>query len=654
MTDKNIAVNFPLLRPTGHPVDHSSEEEERLNRTWANPKGFIGWFMPVNQRVIGKRFIVTAFALFLFAGILALLMRLQLAYPELGLLSPNTYNQMMTVHGIVMMFFFAVPVMEGFAIYVVPLMIGTRDMAFPRLNAFGYYVYLIAGITIFGSLLFGIAPDVGWFSYVPLALREFSPGPGADIYATVIAFFEIAALVAAVEIIVTIMKQRAPGMSLNRMPLFVWSMLVTAFMIVFAMPVIMVASFLLAFDRNIGTKFFDPTQGGDPLLWQHLFWFFGHPEVYIIFLPALGMVSTIIVAFTGRPIFGYTALVLSLIATAMLSFGLWVHHMFTAGLPHLGMNFFSAASMMIAIPSGVQIFCWIVSLWGAKIRFLTPMLFVLGFFFIFVIGGLTGVMVASVPFDTQVHDTYFLVAHFHYVLIGGAIFPLFGGVYYWYPKLTGKLMSETLGRWSFGLMLVGFNVAFFPMHQLGLEGMPRRVYTYVAESGWGGLNLLITIGALTLAVGIGLTLLNAIVSYFRGKEAGNNPWNADTLEWATTSPPANYNHRHIPVVTSRWALWDRTGDRHPVVTGIASDAREVIVTSVLDAEPAGVAVLPGPTIWPFLLALAVAVAFIGFIFSPIWLFVGFFLAFLCIAGWLWPYEQHWQHMEHRHTSHTAG
>jgi cytochrome c oxidase subunit I+III len=636
-------------------VIDSPQETAILARTWAQPTGFIGWFMPVNQRVIGKRFIVTAFIFFILAGLQAAAMRLQLAFPEHGLISPELYNQLMTMHGTVMMFFFAVPVMEGFAIYVVPLMLGTRDMSFPRLNAFGYYVYLIAGITIFTFFFLGLAPDMGWFSYVPLALKDFTPHLGGDAYATVITFFEIAALVAAVEIAVTIMKQRAPGMSLNRMPLFVWAMLVTAFMIIFAMPAVMVASFMLALDRNIGTAFFDPKLGGDPLLWQHLFWFFGHPEVYIIFIPALGMVSSIIVTFTGRPIFGYTALVLSLIATGMISFGLWVHHMFTAGLPHLGMHFFSAASMMIAIPSGVQIFCWIASLWGAKIRFATPMLFVIGFFIIFVVGGLTGVMVASVPFDTQVHDSYFVVAHFHYVLIGGAVFPLFGGLYYWYPKFTGKLMSERLGRWSFALMLIGFNVTFFPMHQLGMEGMPRRVYTYLEESGWGTLNLLATVGAAVIAVGILLTFINVVVSYFRGATAGPNPWNADTLEWATDSPPPNYNHRHVPVVTSRWALWDRDPERVPVVTGLANDAREVLVTSVLDAEPTGVAILPGPTLWPVALAIAVGIAFIGFIFHPIWLAVGFALSFLAIAGWLWPTsKQHWQDMKHRHATHHSG
>jgi cytochrome c oxidase subunit I+III len=628
--------------PPARPLDDDPGETARLHQTWASPSGFFGWFTQVNQRMIGKRFIVTAFVFFALAGAMALAMRWQLSRPENTLLTPELYNQFMTMHGTVMMFFFAVPVMEGFAIYVVPLMLGTRDMAFPRLNAFGYYLFAIAGITLFVFAALSLAPDVGWFSYVPLALSTYSPTIGADAWSTVITFFEISALVAAVELIVTIFKQRAPGMSLNRMPLFVWSILVTAFMIVFAMPTVMLASFMLALDRNIGTAFFDPTRAGDPMLWQHLFWFFGHPEVYIIFIPALGMVSTIIVAFTGRPIFGYTALVLSLVATGIIAFGLWVHHMFAAGLPHLGMTFFSAASMMIAIPSGVQIFCWIASLWGAKIRFATPMLFVLGFFFIFVIGGLTGVMVASVPFDRQVHDSYFVVAHFHYVLIGGAVFPLLGGVYYWFPKITGRMMSERLGRWSFGLLFVGFNLTFFPMHQLGMEGMPRRVYTYLEETGWGDLNLLATAGSTVVALGVLLTVVNAGWSLWRGLRALDNPWGADTLEWATTSPPPNYNFRHLPVVTSRWPLWDREPDRHPVVTGVRSNCREVLRTSLLDAHPVGTVVLPPPSVWPLVLALAVAAGFIGFMFQPFLLALAFFGSFAAIVGWLWPRREHWR------------
>ena len=622
-----------------------ARERQMLDRTWQSPGGFFGWFTQVNQRKIGLRFIVTAFIFFLLAGVLALLMRLQLITPENGLIGPELYNQLFTMHGTTMMFFFAVPAMEGFGIYLAPLMIGTRDMAFPRLNAFGYYVYLIAGIVLYLALLLGAAPDDGWFSYVPLAGKQYSPDMAADVWTTMITFIELSALAAAVELIVTILKQRAPGMTLNRMPLFDWSILVMAFMIVFAMPSVIVASILLALDRTFDTLFFVAEAGGQPLLWQHLFWFFGHPEVYIILVPALGMISAIISTFTRRPIFGYSAVVLSLVAIGFLSFGLWVHHMVATGLPQLGLSFFTAASMMIAIPSGIQIFCWIVTLWGAKIRFATPMLFILGFFAIFVLGGLTGVMVASVPFDRQVHDSYFVVAHFHYVLIGGAVFPLFGALYYWYPKLFGRLMSERLGRWSCALMFVGFNITFFPMHQLGFEGMPRRVYTYLEEMGWGPLNLLATIGALILAIGVLLTLINAVHAYRRGQPASANPWGAETLEWATDSPPANYNFARIPVVDSLSPLWrkDRPGevrsaDELGAVVGLRVDRREVLATSVVDAQPQTVVVLPNPSIWPFLLALAVASGFIGFMFDP-WFFVfGFFGSFFMIVGWLWPHR----------------
>lgn len=610
---------------------------EKLSETWQVGRGFRRWFTRVDHRSMGRRFIITAFALFLIAGIQAMLIRIQLAVPGNDFLHPELYNQIFTMHGTTMMFFFAVPVMEGFGIYLVPLMIGTRDMAFPRLNAFGYYVYLIGAIALNISLLLVIAPNAGWFSYVPLALPEFSPGRNLDFWAVLITFLEFSALVAAVELIVTIFKQRAPGMSLNRIPLFVWAILVMSFMIVFAMPALVVGSIFLELDRSFGTHFYNPSPGGDPLLWQHLFWFFGHPEVYIIFIPALGIISSIIVAFTGRPIFGYTALVLSLVAIGFIGFGLWVHHMYTAGLPQLGMSFFTAASLMIAIPSGVQIYCWIASLWGARLRLKTPLLFVLGFFVIFVLGGLTGVMVASVPFDTQVHDTFFVVAHFHYVLIGGAVFPLFGGLYYWFPKISGRLLNETAGVWSFALMFIGFNLTFFPMHQLGLLGMPRRVYTYLPEMGWGDLNLLASIGALILASGVLVTLLNTLISSRNGAIAGDNPWNADTLEWGTTSPPPVFNFARIPVVTGRWLLWDqqRSGEA-PYVSGLDPDRREILVTRILDAEPEAVQTLPGPSIWPLLLALSVAVGFVGFLYEPAFFIVGFILSVLTLVAWNWP------------------
>jgi cytochrome c oxidase subunit I+III len=613
-----------------------SERDERaeLDRVWSSPRGFFGWFLHVNHKSIGKRYIVTAFVFFILAGLLAILMRLQLAQPEADILSADTFRQFMTIHGTTMMFFFAVPVLEGIGIYLVPLMIGTRDMAFPRLNAFGYYVYLIAGIVLYASLFLGAAPDAGWFAYVPLAGPQFDPGVRLDVWATMITFIEVAALVAAVELIVTILRQRAPGMSLTRMPLFVWAILVMSVMIVFAMPPVMVASIELALDRTAGTHFFNFAAHGDALLWQHLFWFFGHPEVYIIFIPALGFVSMIIVARTRRAIFGYRALVAALVVTGFMSFGLWVHHMYATGLSPLGANMFTAASAMIAVPSGVQIFCWIASMWRSRPLLDTAMLFVLGFFFVFIMGGLTGVMIASVPFDLQVHDTYFIVAHFHYVLIGGAVFPLLGAIYFWFPKFAGRVLDERLGKLSFWCAFIGFNVAFFPMHHLGFVGMPRRIHTYPTELGWGSTNAVIFGGVMLLTLGMVLFLVNVIVALRRKPDAPADPWQADSLEWATSSPPPNYNFFRIPIVQGRWPNWDKREER--VVLGLASDRREVLVTSSLDAIPLGKAILPGPTAWPLALAVSVSITFIGVIFT-LWVVpFGMLLAFISITGWMWP------------------
>jgi cytochrome c oxidase subunit I+III len=614
--------------------------EDRLTRTWSPPGGLIGWLSTVNHRAIGMRYLATALAFFVVAGIQALVMRTQLAQSNLKLLDPEAYNQIMTMHGTTMMFLFAVPVMEGFAIYLVPLLIGARDMAFPRLNAFGYYVYLIAGVTLYWSFFTQQAPNGGWFSYVPLTGPEYAPGANMDYWTTAVTFLEIAALVAAVELIVTIFKLRAPGMAIHRMPVFVWAILVMSFMIVFAMPPLMVSSVFLALDRMVGTHFFNPALGGNPLLWQHLFWFFGHPEVYIIFVPALGMVSMLLATFSRRPLVGYVPVVLSIVAIGVLSFGLWVHHMFTSGLPMLGMSFFTAASMMIAIPSGIQIFAWIATIWLGRPVWNTAFLFALGSIVIFVLGGITGVMVASVPFDWQAHDTYFVVAHFHYVLVGGAVFPLFGAFYYWFPKMTGRLLSERLGKWNFWTMFIGFNIAFFPMHLTGFAGMPRRVYTYLPEYGWDTLNLISTVGAFLFAAGVLLYLVNAAVSGRSGARASQNPWDAGTLEWSTSSPPPQYNFRALPTVRSREPLWDEPEGEPPERVALGADGhRETLGTSLLDAEPDQRAWLPGPSIWPLFAALAVGFTFIGTIVTLWSVPIGIVLTFVALAGWHWPTKE---------------
>ena len=624
--------------------------ETTMTRTWQRPAGLIGWLSQVNHKAIAQRFFVTSFIFFVLAGLSALLMRLQLARPELDLISAERYNQLFTTHGSSMMFLFAVPMMEAVGMYIVPLMIGARDMAFPRLNAFGFWVFLLAGATLYFGLFTGDAPDGGWFNYVPLTSEEFSPGLGIDYWTAAITFLEIAALVAAVELIVTIFKLRAPGMGLHRMPIFVWAILVMAFMILFAMPPLMLASVFLALDRTVGAHFFNVAEGGDPLLWQHIFWFFGHPEVYIIFVPALGIVASIIPTFARRQQVAHTLVVVSLVMIGFVSFGLWVHHMFTTGLPRLGLSFFAAASMLVAIPSGIQFFSWIATIWRGHVVFSIPFLFILGFIVNFLIGGITGVMVGSVPFDEQVHDTYFVVAHFHYVLIGGAVFPLLGGLYYWFPKVTGRMLSDRLGWWAFWLIFIGFNVTFFPMHITGFLGMPRRVYTYRAGLGWDTLNFISTVGAFVLAAGFLVVLIDALRSLAGGRPAPPNPWGAGTLEWATSSPPPPYNFREQPQVDRRDPLWDvANGNGEPVVrdsvqtTQIPFDItkREMLGGNMMDAIPEDNVIVAGPSIWPLFVALSVGIIFGGLLIDLIFVPIGAVLTFVTVIGWLWPRKEEW-------------
>jgi cytochrome c oxidase subunit 1 len=626
--------------PVGQPdprLEPSALERERrvLAATWADPRGLIGWFSHVDHKSIGLRIIVTAFVYFVFGGILAALMRLQLARPESHVITPDLYNQIFTMHGTTMMFLFAVPVMLGMGVYFVPLMVGARAIAFPRLVAFGYWMFLFAGVFLYAMFLLNIGPDNGWFSYPPLAGPEFAPGKRADVWAQLITFTETSGLVISVALITTIFKLRAPGMALNRIPVFVWAMLVVSFMVVFSMPAVVIASSALILDRLVGTHFYNHAEGGDSLLFQHMFWFFGHPEVYIIFLPAQGMLSMLIATFSRRPIFGYLPIVLSLASTAFIGFGVWVHHMFTTGLPQFGASFFTAASIMIVVPTAVQFYCWIATLWTGRLTLPVPMLWALAFFAVFLIGGLTGVMLAAIPLDMQVHDTFFVVAHFHYVLIGGSVFPLLGALHYWFPKMTGRMLSERIGRIALALFFVGFNLTFFPQHILGLMGMPRRVYTYQPEMGWGALNLLVSIGAAILTLGLLVYLYNMIVSLRRGAVAADNPWGSYSLEWATSSPPPAYNFSPAVTVSGRNPLWE-SPETQPVVVGLDADRRDVLVTRVMDAEPDNRKEFPAPSIWPFLAAVTTSLMYVSTIFTPWGLIYGSVPVAITLIGWAWP------------------
>jgi cytochrome c oxidase subunit I len=602
---------------------------------WRDRPGVAGALATVDHKRVGRRFIVTAFAFFACAGILAALMRLQLAVPNNTLLSADKYNQIFTTHGTAMMFLFAVPMGQAVAIYLVPLMVGARNIAFPRMVAYSYWVYLVGGVMLFLALFLDIGPDAGWFAYTPLSGPQYGVGKRSDFWAQLITFTELSGLMVAVALITTILKFRAPGMSLNKMPLFVWAILGTNFMIVFGMPAVMVSSTALILDRLVGTHFFNPAAGGDALLWQHLFWFFGHPEVYFIFMPGLGVVSSIVAAFSRRPVFGYAAMVLSLNATAFLAFGLWVHHMFATSIPELGKTFFTASSMVIAIPTVIQIFCWIATIATGRVVLRTPMLYILGFFFILVLGGLTGVMLSSVPLDLQIHDTYFVVAHLHYVLLGGMVFPIFGGFFYWFPKFAGRMLDEKLGQVTFWTMFAGFNVTFFPMHILGLAGMPRRVYTYAPDLGWGPLNLTASIGAAVLALGIALFVFNVARSLLRGERAPDDPWQADTLEWGTSSPPPPGNFDQPPVVGSREPLWSPHGIVGRV-RGLSTQVPEVLVTTAIDARPDIRNAMPTPTLWPLIAAAFTSVMLIASIFTPWAVVWGTIPVAAALTIWFWP------------------
>ena len=632
-----------MRSPILHPQSTGEDGRRRLEQAWAAPRRF-ALLTEVNNSTVGLLYIGTGLVFFLAAGVLALLMRIQLAWPDNTFLDAATYNQFFTMHGTVMMFLFAVPIVEAFAVFLLPSMLGARDMPFPRLSAFGYWCYALGGTLVFSSLFFGVAPDGGWFMYPPLTGKVHSPGINTDIWVLGLGFVEIAAVAAAVELVVGILKTRAPGMSLSKMPIFAWYLLVTAGMICVGMPPVIVADLLLELERALGMPFFDASRGGDPLLWQHLFWLFGHPEVYIIFLPAAGIVSMILPALVRAPLFAYNWVVMAAVAIGFLSFGLWVHHMYTTGLPRMSLSFFAAASTAIAIPMGVQVFAWIATLWQGRPKVTTPLLFVLGFLFIFTLGGLTGVMVATVPYDWQAHDSYFIVAHLHYVLIGGMVFPIFAGLAYWLPIVTGRMISERLGQTAFWLMFVGFNAAFLPMHVTGLRGMPRRVYTYPGDLGLNLLNLTATIFAFVFALGVLVFLAAAVMSRRNGREAGDNPWGAPSLEWVSSNNPAGM--RSLPPIDSRYPVW-----RHPDLArrvhageGFLPDAptmeRESLVTAPITGEPEQIIRLPGPTWLPFLAALSVATMFAAGTLQIWWLAgIGGAAAAAFILRWWWTLDR---------------
>jgi cytochrome c oxidase subunit I+III len=618
----------------------ASEHRHELAPVYDSPAGVRGWLSAVSHKPIGRRFIVTSIVFFLVGGVEALAIRMQLVRPESTLIGPQAYNELFTMHGSTMMFFFAVPFLEGMANYLVPLQIGSRDLPFPRLNAFNYWLYLSGGALLYVSVLAGAVPDGGWFAYVPLTDSAFSPGKAMDFWLTGVTLAEISAIGAAVEFIASILRTRARGMSLARMPLFVWSILIASFMIVVGFTPLAIGSLLLEADRAIGTAFYFPDLGGSPVLWQHFFWIFGHPEVYVMFLPASGIVSQVVQAMTGRPIVGYVYVVSAIVAVGFLSMGLWVHHMFTVGIPDLSIALFSAASLTIAIPNGIQIFAWLGTIWEGRSRRRVPLLFVIGFIVIFVLGGITGVMVAVAPFDWQAHDSHFIVAHFHYVLVGGVVFPALAGIYYWFPKLTGRMLDERWGVASFWTTFIGFNVAFFPMHLTGLMGMVRRAYTYDEQSGFFTTNLISTIGAFVLAVGFLMSVGNAAWCVRRGRVAEADPWHADTLEWSVASPPPPQNFADPPVVTSRHPLWSaQSGPTRGEVgqvdlNGVPRTWRSTPGTTPVRADLTEVVHLPSPTLVPLVPAAGLVIVAGGLLAGATWSMVaGAALTVLGLIRW---------------------
>lgn len=602
-------------------------------------EGVWSWITTVDAKRIGVLYGLTAFVFFISGGLQALLMRVQLSTADANIVSPETFNQLFTMHGTIMVFLVVMPMSSAFFNFLVPLMIGARDVAFPRLNALSYWLFLAGGLLIHTSFAAGGAPDAGWFSYANLTSTPFSVTTGVDYWIVALQVLGLASMIASFNFIVTIVNMRAPGMSFMRLPVFIWMTLIVAFLVVLAFPVITVALILLMFDRMAGTSFFLTSGGGDPVLWQHLFWIFGHPEVYILILPAMGIVSEILPTFSRKPLFGYKAVVISGLIIGVMGFAVWSHHMFSVGLGPIPNAFFATTTMLIAVPTGVKIFNWLATLWGGQLSFPTPMLFALGFIAMFTIGGLSGVMHASPPSDLQQTDTYFIVAHFHYVLFGGSMFGLFGGIYYWFPKAFGRMLHEGLGKLHFWLFFIGGNLTFFPMHFVGLDGMPRRVYTYAENMGFGGINMLVTVGAFVVGLSIVVFIIAVIKALMEPKTAPADPWDGQTLEWGIPSPPPLHNFDKIPVVRSVRPLWDQ---KHPEFAEHGSPATSAAnlheqqhgSSEAAHGEHEEHIHLPSPSYWPILLAGGLLMAAFGLLYTPILIGTGMVLAMVALYAWV--------------------
>ncbi len=638
-----MSSTLPADMPAASP--NPPDIAERLERAWKEAPGLKGWFGTVDHKTIGIRYLITAFVFLLIGGLEALVMRIQLAQPESRVLTPDQYNQLFSMHGVTMIFLYALPMLSGFSNYLWPLILGSRDMAFPRLNALSYWLFLAAGIFLYVSFPMGAAPDGGWFNYVPNTAKAFSPGPNIDVYALGLIFLGISTTVGSANFVVTLLRMRAPGMSINRVPILVWGTLTASVANLLAVPAVTLACLMLWLDRNYGTHFFEISGGGQPLLWQHLFWIFGHPWVYAIVLPAMGLVSDALPVHCRRPLVGYTAVAMATVATMIVGFGVWVHHMFATGVPVLALSFFSAASFIIIIPSAVAVFAWIATIHTGRVRLTTPFLFFAGFILLFVIGGVSGVMTASLALDWQLTDTYFVVAHIHYVLLGINVFPVIGAIYHWFPKFTGRMMSERLGHWTFGVMFTGFNLAFFPMHWLGLAGMPRRVWTYSEHMGFGTANLIVTVGAFLFAAGILMFLVNVVQGLRKGAPAGPNPWDGPTLEWAVSSPPPVYNFAVIPQIASRHPLWeerlDEGGERSVLDRGYLLDqGKETLGVTPLDAQADVILKMPADSWLPVSMAAALLVVFGALLVHATWVAVlAGVVVFGILLAWFRPHGQ---------------